>query len=163
LINQRQGSGSQLRNLRLRWDSSSKQIISFRLLTSSFSATTSHSISAFLDLTTAYDDSSLSVLLTALQPDTYYSSPNYPHQPRHIAHIQQSHQQDREERHIKSQRTLSTSKLGRNSKDTHHNGHTQHQIRQPRRLLRFTSRATTRLYRIMGLRFRRTLEGRLDR
>jgi len=85
LINQRQGSGSQLRNLRLRWDSSSKQIISFPVLTSSFSATTSHSISAFLSLTIAYDDLSLSILLTAPQPDTYYSSPNYLHQPRHTA------------------------------------------------------------------------------
>lgn len=85
LNNQRQGSGSQLRNLRLRWDSSSKQIISFPVLTSSFSATTSHSIPAFLSLTTACDDLSLPTFHTIREHDTYYSSLNYLHQPRYLA------------------------------------------------------------------------------
>jgi hypothetical protein len=76
------GSGSQLRNLRLRWDSDSKQIISFCVLTSSSSATTSQYIPAFLTWTTNYDDLSLPILHTICVADTYHSAANHPHQPR---------------------------------------------------------------------------------
>jgi hypothetical protein len=155
------GSGSQLRNLRLRWDSDSKQIISFCVLTSSSSATTSQFISAFLAWTTAYDDLSLPILHTICEADTYHSAANHPHQPRCLIYPPRS------PRASQTEACQELKNLGQPShtrpKDTHHNGSTQHQIRQPRHLLRLTSRATRGLCRILGLRFRRTLEGRLDR